>query len=91
MPNALCQIVISITQPPRLVEISIVTTKTEITVINPDGTRVPQEPETKTETIEKWSVKAMVDEDWVGVAEEEFLFPTEAACAVITPGYKRWF
>jgi hypothetical protein len=91
MPDIFYSVVQSITQPPRLVEVSTVTTKTETVLVSPDGTRIPQEPKIKTETVEKWSVKAMVDKEWVGVAEEEFFFPTEAACAVIKPGYKHAF
>ena len=91
MPDIFYKEVKSITQPPRLVEISTVTTKTETVVIGLDGIRIPQEPQIKTETIEKWLVKAMVDTEWVGIAEEEFFFPTEAACSVIVPGYKRPF
>lgn len=88
MPDISYVVVQSVTQPPRLVEISTVTTRTETVVVNLDGTRIPQEPQVRTETIERWLVKAMVDKDWVGVKEEEFFFPSEAACAVIVPGYK---
>lgn len=91
MPDISYKTVKEVTQPPRLVVISTVTTKIETVLINPDGTRVLQEPQTKTDTIEKWSVKATVDQDWVGVKEEEFFFPSEAACAVIKPGYKEAF
>ncbi len=91
MPDILYKIVRSITQAPRLVEVSTITSKIETVVVNSDGTRVPQTPQTKTEVIEKWSVKAVVDTEYVGEGEEEFFFPTQAACAIIQPGYKRPF
>lgn len=91
MPDFFYKTVKEVTQPARLVAVSTVTTKVETVLINPDGTRVPQEPQTKTEITEKWSVKAMVDTEWVGVAEEEFFFPSEAACEVIKPGHKQAF
>jgi hypothetical protein len=91
MPDILYKIVRKITQYPRLVEVSTVTTETVTTTVNPDGTHVPQKPQIKTEIIEKWSVKAWVDTEYVGEAEEEFFFPTEAACGIIHQGYRRPF
>jgi hypothetical protein len=91
MPDIFYKTVTSITQPARLVEVSIVTTKIETTLVAIDGTEIPQEPTTSTKIVEKWSIKAMVDTEWVGITEEEFFFPTKADCGVITPGYRKAF
>lgn len=91
MPDITYMTVKEVTQPARLVAVSTVTTKIETVSIKPDGTCVQHEPQVRTETIEKWSVKAIVDQDWVGVKEEEFFFPSETACSVIQPGYKQAF
>jgi len=91
MPDIFYKIVQSITQHPRQVEVSTVTTTIKTVLVHADGTQSPLDPKTDTKIIEKWSVKAMVDTEWAGTSEEEFFFPTEAACAIIVPGYKRAF
>ena len=90
MPDIFYKTVKEVTRPAFLVAVSIVTTKVETVLINPDGTRVPQEPQTKTEITEKWSVKAMVDTEWAGVAEEEFFFPRKPPARSLSPVTNRY-
>lgn len=88
MPDIFGSEVKSITQPPRLVEISEITTTTKVITINHGGTPTVHDPKIESKVVEKWSIKAMVDIEWQGVVEKEFFFPTEAECLVIKPGYK---
>jgi hypothetical protein len=89
MPDVWYKTVKSITQPPRLVEISTITTVKKVIKVRDDGSHVPQPDQTDNAIVQKWSVKAMVEQDWAGTEEEEFFFPSLAEAQVIQPGYKR--
>ncbi len=72
-----------VTQKPRLVAVSNITTKVETIIIGDDGSRTPQEPKVTIEKVERWSIKAMVLDSEGGGVEKEFFFPTRCECDII--------